>query len=168
MAAKPTLASQDLTYGSWHAAITKVNVVDLGPMLVEQPAAGASVPVGITLVTFTLDGYKNPAASTGLDAVKRANFTFEVCSDPGNDQYLFPTNWWPSGTHYYGLAQGTNRGLFTYFLNVHALSDKPVLMTFALGAVADTAEGMSDAEVWAQVRSPSLLHHTSCASRAWA
>jgi monoamine oxidase len=81
---------------------------------------------------------------------------------------LFPTNWWPSGTHYYGLAQGTNRGLFTYFLNVHALSDKPVLMTFALGAAADTAEGMSDAEVWAQVRSPSLLHHTSCASRAWA
>jgi polyamine oxidase len=81
---------------------------------------------------------------------------------------LFPTNWWPSGTHYYGLAQGTNRGLFTYFLNVHELSTKPVLMTFALGAAADTAEGMSDAEVWAQVRSPSLLQHTSYPSRAWA
>jgi monoamine oxidase len=81
---------------------------------------------------------------------------------------LFPTNWWPSGTHYYGLAQGTNRGLFTYFLNVHELSTKPVLMTFALGAAADTAEGMSDAEIWAQVRSPSLLQHTSYPSRAWA
>jgi len=81
---------------------------------------------------------------------------------------LFPTNWWPSGTHYYGLAQGTNRGLFTYFLNVHELSTKPVLMTFALGAAADTAEGMSDAEVWAQVRSPSLLQHTSYPSSAWA
>jgi monoamine oxidase len=78
---------------------------------------------------------------------------------------LFPTNWWPSGMHYYGLAQAgdTNRGLFTYFLNVHALSNKPVLMTFALGAAADTAEGMSDAAVWTQVRSPSLLHHTSYA-----
>ena len=83
MAAKPTLASQDLTYGSWHAAITKVNVVDLGPMLVEQPAAGASVPAGITLVTFKLDGYKNPAASTGLDDVKGAKFTFEVTTDGG-------------------------------------------------------------------------------------
>jgi monoamine oxidase len=82
---------------------------------------------------------------------------------------LFPTVWWPTGTHYYGLAQaGTDRGLFTYFLNVHALSTKPVLMTFALGASADTAEGMSNAAVWTQVRSPSLLQHTSCASRAWA
>ena len=82
---------------------------------------------------------------------------------------LFPTKWWPSGMHYYGLAQaGTDRGLFTYFLNVHALSTKPVLMTFALGASADTAEGMSNAAVWTQVRSPSLLQHTSCASRAWA
>ena len=83
MAAKPTLASQDLTYGSWHAAITKVNVVDLGPMLVEQPAAGASVPAGITLVTFKLDGYKNPAASPGLDDVKGAKFTFEVTTNGG-------------------------------------------------------------------------------------
>ena len=82
---------------------------------------------------------------------------------------LFPTVWWPTGTHYYGLAQaGTDRGLFTYFLNVHALSTKPVLMTFALGASANTAEGMSNAAVWTQVRSPSLLQHTSCASRAWA
>jgi monoamine oxidase len=81
---------------------------------------------------------------------------------------LFPTVWWPTGTHYYGLAQGTDRGLFTYFLNVHALSNKPVLMTFALGAAADTAEVMSDAAVWTQVRSPSLLHHTSYASGAWA
>ena len=82
---------------------------------------------------------------------------------------LFPTAWWPTGQHYYGLAQaGTNRGLFTYFLNVHALANKPVLMTFALGANADTAEGMSNAEVWTQVRSPSLLHHTSYASSAWA
>ena len=83
MAAKPTLASQDLAYGSWHAAITKVNVVDLGPMLVEQPAAGASVPAGITLVTFKLDGYKNPVASTGLDDVKGAKFTFEVTTNGG-------------------------------------------------------------------------------------
>ena len=83
MAAKPTLASQDLSYGSWHAAITKVNVVDLGPMLVEQPAAGASVPAGITLVTFKLDGYKNPVASTGLDDVKGAKFTFEVTTNGG-------------------------------------------------------------------------------------
>ena len=83
MAAKPTLASQDLSYGSWHAAITKVNVVDLGPMLVEQPAAGASVPAGITLVTFKLDGYKNPAASTGLNDVKGAKFTFEVTTNGG-------------------------------------------------------------------------------------
>jgi hypothetical protein len=81
---------------------------------------------------------------------------------------LFPTNWWPTGTHYYGLAQGTNRGLFTYFLNVHALSTKPVLMTFALGAAADTAEGMSDAEVWTQVRSPSFPQLTSYPSSAWA
>ena len=87
---------------------------------------------------------------------------------------LFPTNWWPSGMHYYGLAQakvtefGTNRGLFTYFLNVHELSTKPVLMTFALGAAADAAEEMSNAEVWAQVRSPSLLQHTSYPSSAWA
>ena len=83
---------------------------------------------------------------------------------------LFPTVWWPTGTHYYGLAQAgdTNRGLFTYFLNVHALSAKPVLMTFALGAAADTAEGMNNTAVWAQVRSPSLLHHTSYASGAWA
>ena len=81
---------------------------------------------------------------------------------------LFPTAWWPSGMHYYGLAQaGTNRGLFTYFLNVHALANKPVLMTFALGAAADTAEGMSNADVWTQVRSPSLLQHTSYASSAW-
>ncbi|KOO31613.1 amine oxidase, partial [Chrysochromulina tobinii] len=67
---------------------------------------------------------------------------------------LFPTVWWPTGTHYYGLAQAgdTNRGLFTYFLNVHALSAKPVLMTFALGAAADTAEGMNNTAVWAQIR----------------
>jgi hypothetical protein len=88
MAAKPTLASQDLAYGSWHAAITKVNVVDLGPMLVEQPAAGASVAAGITLVTFKLDGYKNPAASTAaalsvLNDVKGAKFTFEVTTNGG-------------------------------------------------------------------------------------
>ena len=87
---------------------------------------------------------------------------------------MFPTNWWPSGKHYYGLAQakvtefGTNRGLFTYFLNVHELSTKPVLMTFALGAAADTAEEMSNADVWTQVRSPSLLQHTSYPSSAWA
>jgi monoamine oxidase len=83
---------------------------------------------------------------------------------------LFPTAWWPTGQHYYGLAQaGTpNRGLFTYFLNVHALSNKTVLMTFALGEAADTAEGMSDAAVWTQVRSPSLPQHTSYASSAWA
>ena len=66
---------------------------------------------------------------------------------------LFPTKWWPSGMHYYGLAQaGTNRGLFTYFLNVHELSAKPVLMTFALGGAADVAEQMSDADVWTQIR----------------
>ena len=66
---------------------------------------------------------------------------------------LFPTKWWPSGMHYYGLAQaGTNRGLFTYFLNVHELSTKPVLMTFALGGAADVAEQMSDADVWTQIR----------------
>eukprot|EP00900_Chrysochromulina_parva_P019842 jgi/Chrpa1/2785/Chrysochromulina_OHIO_Genome00002112-RA len=65
---------------------------------------------------------------------------------------LFPTVWWPTGKHYYGLAQGTDRGLFTYFLNVHELSNKPVLMTFALGAAADTAEVMSDAAVWTQIR----------------
>jgi len=71
---------------------------------------------------------------------------------------LFPTAWWAPSygatpMHYYGLAQaGTNRGLFTYFLNVHALANKTVLMTFALGAAADTAEGMSDADVWTQIR----------------
>jgi hypothetical protein len=41
------------------------------------------VPAGITLVTFKLDGYKNPAASTGLDDVKGAKFTFEVTTDGG-------------------------------------------------------------------------------------
>jgi polyamine oxidase len=67
---------------------------------------------------------------------------------------LFPTVWWPEGTHYYGLAQAgePDRGLFTYFLNVHALSDKPVLMTFALGSAADMAEKMSDAAVWEAIR----------------
>jgi monoamine oxidase len=45
-----------------------------------------------------------------------------------------------------------DRGLFTYFLNVHALSDKPVLMTFALGSAADMAEKMSDAAVWEAIR----------------
>ena len=87
---------------------------------------------------------------------------------------LFPTAWWvpaygATPMHYYALAQaGTNRGLFTYFLNVHALANKPVLMTFALGAAADTAEGMSNADVWTQVRSPSLLQHTSYPLSAWA
>jgi len=88
---------------------------------------------------------------------------------------LFPTVWWQPAygatpMHYYGLARGgtPNRGLFTYFLNVHALANKPVLMTFALGEAADTAEGMSDAAVWTQVRSPSLPQHTSYASSAWA
>ena len=67
---------------------------------------------------------------------------------------LFPTDWWPEGTHYYGLAQAgePDRGLFTYFLNVHALSDKPVLMTFALGSAADMAEEMSDDAVWEAIR----------------
>ena len=81
---------------------------------------------------------------------------------------LFPTAWWPSGMHYYGLAQGTNRGLFTYFLNVHELSAKPVLMTFALGASADTAEQMSDAAVWTQVWSPLPLPQISRAFPAGA
>jgi hypothetical protein len=69
---------------------------------------------------------------------------------------LFPSAWWPTGAHYYGLAQAgePDRGLFTYYLNVHALSTKPVLMTFALGGAADVAEGMTNAEMWTKVCSP--------------
>eukprot|EP00900_Chrysochromulina_parva_P019848 jgi/Chrpa1/27865/Chrysochromulina_OHIO_Genome00002095-RA len=67
---------------------------------------------------------------------------------------LFPSAWWPTGAHYYGLAQAgePDRGLFTYYLNVHALSTKPVLMTFALGGAADVAEGMTNAEMWTKIR----------------
>ena len=66
---------------------------------------------------------------------------------------LFPSAWWPTGAHYYGLAQAgePDRGLFTYYLNVHALSTKPVLMTFALGGAADVAVGMTNAEMWTKV-----------------
>ena len=83
---------------------------------------------------------------------------------------LFPSAWWPTGTHYYGLAQAgeADRGLFTYFLNVHALSTKPVLMTFALGGAADVAEGMTNAEMWTQVCSPLPLPQISVAYPAGA
>jgi hypothetical protein len=41
----------------------------------------------------------------------------------------------------------TKRGLATYFLNLKPLANIPALMTFGLGANADEAESMSDADL---------------------
>lgn len=70
---------------------------------------------------------------------------------------LFDTVWWDSRDNFFLLSRpefsATQRGLFTYFLNGRMLlNGRPVLVTFASGEAASSAEGWSDVETWALIR----------------
>lgn len=82
-----------------------------GERPVELQVAPHSRHAGITLVTFKLDGYKNAAASIGLDDVKGAKFTFEVTTNGGlawtnlvRSQNLVKLNDKGEGSHQFGTS----------------------------------------------------------------
>ena len=76
----------------------------------------------------------------------------------------FDAAWWAAaagGRQFLGLIQPAgggdpfvDRGLFTYFLNLHAITGANVLMTFGLGRAADAAETMDDDAVRSPARGP--------------
>eukprot|EP00299_Pterocystis_sp_00344_P013724 c6755_g1_i2.p1 GENE.c6755_g1_i2~~c6755_g1_i2.p1 ORF type:complete len:488 (+),score=125.32 c6755_g1_i2:49-1512(+) len=59
----------------------------------------------------------------------------------------FSSTFWSSSVHYYAIADTDNessRGMFKYWLNLKGAVQKPMLMTFALGANAYDADDMDD------------------------
>ena len=66
----------------------------------------------------------------------------------------FTSAWWPTGRHYYGLAQvgEKKRGLFTYMLDLQTVADSPVLTMFGTGAAAHECESMDEDALWSTAR----------------
>lgn len=122
----------------------------------EAGNSGSSYHADHVIVTVPLGVLKRggikftpPLPDEKLQAIQRLNFGNIV-----KVGLLFDQVFWDKDTQHFGLVHsGQNDSLvFSYMFNAFAVTDRPVLITFATGSSANEVENWSDDEVNAQIK----------------